>query len=86
MVFVPLTDAATQLSQTWECIRQSNLLEIEPPLSELFNCLNSVDLHHMVSWLTTQYQRLAAMAELDDQLANALIANGALSQTIGSAP
>ena len=64
---VPPTDAATQLSQTWGCSRRTSLRDIELAQGELANALNSVELHHMVGWLATQYQRLAARAEADKQ-------------------
>ena len=68
---VPPTDAATQLSQTWGCSRRTSLRDIELAQSELANALNSVELQHMVGWLATQYQRLAAKAERDGQYAAA---------------
>ena len=64
---MPPTDAATQLSQTWGCSRRTSLRDIELAQSELANALNSVELQHMVGWLATQYQRLAAKAERDGQ-------------------
>ena len=64
---VPPTNAATQLSQTWGCSRRTSLRDIELAQGELANALNSVELHHMVGWLATQYQRLAAKAERDGQ-------------------
>ena len=64
---VPPTDAATQLSQTWGCSRRTSLRDIELAQGELANALNSVELQHMVGWLATQYQRLAARAEADRQ-------------------
>ena len=71
---VPPTDAATQLSQTWGCSRRTSLRHIELAQSELANALNSVEIQHMVGWLATQYQRLAAKAakaERDGQYAAA---------------
>ena len=68
---VPPTDAATQLSQTWGCSRRTSLRDIELAQSELANALNSIELQHMVGWLATQYQRLAAKAERDGQYAAA---------------
>ena len=68
---VPPTDAATQLSQTWGCSRRTSLRDIELAQGELANALNSVELQHMVGWLATQYQRLAAKAERDGQYAAA---------------
>ena len=68
---VPPTDAATQLSQMWECSRKTSLCDIEIAQSELANALNSVEIRHMVGWLATQYQRLAAKAERDGQYAAA---------------
>ena len=68
---VPPTDAATQLSQTWKCSRRTSLRDIELVQSELATALNSVELQHMVGWLATQYQRLAAKAERDGQYAAA---------------
>ena len=75
---VPPTDAATQLSQTWGCSRRTSLRDIELAQSELANALNSVELQHMVGWLATQYQRLAAKAERDGQYASAVGALNAL--------
>ena len=68
---VPPTDAATQLTVTWGCSRRTSLRDIEIAQSELANALNSVELQHMVGWLATQYQRLAAKAERDGQYAAA---------------
>ena len=68
---VPPIDAATQLSQTWGCSRITILRDTELAQSELANALNSVEIQHMVGWLTTQYQRLAAKAERDGQYAGA---------------
>ena len=51
-------------SAAW-CRRQ-RLSSAEP-----VNALNSVELQHMVGWLATQYQRLAAKAERDGQYAAA---------------
>ena len=64
---VPPIDAATQLSSKWGCSRRTSLREIELAQSELANALNSVEIQHMVSWLATQYQCLAAKAERDGQ-------------------
>ena len=64
---VPPTDAATQLSSNWGCSRRTSLRDIELAQGELANALNSVELQHMVGWLATQYQRLAAKAERDGQ-------------------
>ena len=64
---VPPTDAATQLSQTWGCSRRTSLRDIELAQSELATALDSSELSHMVGWLATQYQRLAARAEADKQ-------------------
>ena len=60
---VPPTDAATQLTVKWGCSRRTSLRDIEIAQSELANALNSVELQHMVGWLATQYQRLAAKSE-----------------------
>ena len=65
---VPPTNAATQLSQTWGCSRRTSLRDIELAQGELANALNSVELQHMVGWLATQYQRLAAKAERDGRV------------------
>ena len=45
--------------------------DIEIAQSELANALDSVEFQHMVGWLATQYQRLAAKAERDGQYAAA---------------
>ena len=68
---VPPTDEATQLTAKWGCSRRTTLRDIELVRGELANALNSVDLQHMVGWLATQYQRLAAKAEHDGQYAAA---------------
>ena len=68
---VPPTDAASQLTVKWGCSRRTSLRDIEIAPSELSNALNSVELQHMVGWLATQYQRLAAKAERDGQYAAA---------------
>ena len=64
---VPPTDAASQLTAKWGCSRRTSLRDIELAQSELATALNSVELQHMVGWLATQYQRLAAKAERDGQ-------------------
>ena len=64
---VPPTDAATQLSSKWGCSRRTSLRDIELAQSELATALDSSELRHMVGWLATQYQRLAARAERDGQ-------------------
>ncbi len=64
---VPPTDSATQLTVKLECSRRTSLCDIGITQSELANALNSVELQHMVGWLSTQYQRLAARAERDGQ-------------------
>ena len=69
---VPPTDAATQLSQTWGCSHRTSLRDIELAQSELANALNSVELQHMVGWLATQYQRLAAKSEQAQQYSAAI--------------
>ena len=69
---VPPTDAATQLTMKWGCSRRTSLRDIELAESELANALNSVEIQHMVGWLATQYQRLAAKAERDGQYASAI--------------
>ena len=68
---LPPTDAATQLSSKWGCSRRTSLRDIELAQSELATALNSVELQHMVGWLATQCQRLAAKAERDGQYAAA---------------
>ena len=68
---VPPTDAATQLAQTWGCSRRTSLRDVALAQGELATALDSVELQHMVGWLATQYQRLAAKAELDGQYAAA---------------
>ena len=75
---VPPTDAATQLTVKWGCSRRTSLRDIELAQSELANALNSVELQHMVGWLATQYQRLAARAEADNQFSGAVGALNAL--------
>ena len=75
---VPPTGAATQLTVKWGCSRRTSLRDIELAQSELANALNSVELQHMVGWLATQYQRLAARAEADNQFSGAVGALNAL--------
>ena len=65
------TDAATQLAQTWGCSRRTSLRGVAMAQGELATALDSVELQHMVGWLATQYQRLAAKAESDGQYAAA---------------
>ena len=69
---VPPTDAATQLTVKWGCSRRTSLRDIEIAQSELANALNSVELQHMVGWLATQYQRLAAKSEQAKQYSAAV--------------
>ena len=68
---VPPTDAATRLAQTWGCSRRTSLRDVALAQGELAIALDSVELQHMVGWLATQYQRLAAKAESDGQYAAA---------------
>jgi len=75
---VPPTDASTQLTVKWGCSRRTSLRDVELAQSELANALNSVELQHMVGWLATQYQRLAARAEADNQFSGAVGALNAL--------
>ena len=69
---MPPTDAASQLTAKWGCSRRTSLRDIEIAQSELANALNSVELQHMVSWLATQYQRLAAKSEQAQQYSAAI--------------
>ena len=64
---VPPTDVASQLTAKWGCSRRTSLRDIELAQSELANALDSSELRHMVGWLASQYQRLAAKAERDGQ-------------------
>ena len=75
---VPPTDAASQLTVKWGCSRRTSLRDIEIAQSELANALDSVELQQMVGWLATQYQRLAAKAEADNQFSAAVGALNAL--------
>ena len=75
---VPPTDAATQLAQTWGCSRRTSLRDVALAQGELATALDSVELQHMVGWLATQYQRLAAKAESDGQYAAACGCHNAL--------
>ena len=75
---VPPTDAATQLAQAWGCSRRTSLRDVELAQGELAKALDSVELHQMVGWLATQYQRLAAKAEADNQFSAAVGALNAL--------
>ena len=72
------TDAASQLTLKWGCSRRTSLRDIEIAQSELANALDSVELQQMVGWLATQYQRLAAKAERDEQYASSVGALNAL--------
>ena len=54
------------------CSRQTSLRDIEIAQSELAKALNSVELQHMVGWLATQYQRLAAKSEQAQQFSAAI--------------
>ena len=75
---VPPTDAATQLSHTWGCSRRTSLRDVALAQGELATTLDSVELQHMVGWMATQYQRLAARAEADKQFSAAVGALNAL--------
>ena len=75
---VPPTDAATQLSHTWGCSRRTSLRDVALVQGELATALDSVELQHMVGWMATQYQRLAARAEADKQFSAAVGALNAL--------
>ncbi len=79
---VPPTDAANQLTAKWGCIRRTSLRDIEIAQSELATALNSVEIQHMVGWLATQYQRLAAKAERDGQYTGACGALNSLRVTL----
>ena len=68
---VPPTDAASQLAQTWGCSRRTSLRDVALAQGELATALDSVELQHMMGWMATQYQRLAAKAESDGQYAAA---------------
>ena len=75
---VPPTDAATQLTVKWGCSRRTSLRDVELAQGELAKALDSVELQQMVGWLATQYQRLAAKAEADNQFSAAVGALNAL--------
>ena len=75
---VPPTDAATQLTVKWGCSRRTSLRDVELAQGELAKALDSVELQQMVGWLATQYQRLAAKAEADNQCSAAVGALNAL--------
>ena len=79
---VPPTDAATQLSHTWGCSRRTSLRDVALAQGELATALDSVELQHMVGWLATQYQRLAARAEADKQFSAAVGALNALRSMV----
>ena len=66
------TDAATQLTVKWGCIRRTSLRDVELAQSELAMGLDSVVLQKIVGWLATQYQRLAAKAEADNKFSSAV--------------
>lgn len=69
---VPPTDAATQLAQPWGCSRRTSLRDVALAQGELAIALDSVELQHMVGWLATQYQRLAAKSEQAQQYSAAI--------------
>ena len=75
---VPPTDSATQLTVKWGCSRRTSLRDVELAQGELAKALDSVELQQMVGWLATQYQRLAAKAEADNQFSAAVGALNAL--------
>ena len=79
---VPPTDAATQLSHTWGCSRRTSLRDVALAQGELATALDSVELQHMVGWMATQYQRLAAKAEADKQFSAAVGALNALRSMV----
>ena len=79
---VPPTDAATQLAQTWGCSRRTSLRDVALAQGELATALDSVELQHMVGWMATQYQRLAAKAEADKQFSAAVGALNALRSMV----
>ena len=62
----------------WGCSRRTSLRDVELAQGELAKALNSVELQQMVGWLATQYQRLAAKAEADNQFSAAVGALNAL--------
>ena len=64
-------DAASRLTTEWRCSRRTSLRDVALAQGELATALDSVELQHMVGWMATQYQRLAAKAELDGQYAAA---------------
>ena len=75
---VPPTDAASQLTVKWGCSRRTSLRDVELAQGELAKALDSVELQQIVGWLATQYQRLAAKAEADNQFSAAVGALNAL--------
>ena len=75
---IPLTDAATQLTLQLGCSRRNSLRDLELAQGELAEALESLELKQMVGWLATQYQRLAAKAEADNQFSAAVGALNAL--------
>ena len=54
------------------CSRRTSLRDVALAQGELATALDSVELQHMVGWLVTQYQRLAARAEADKQFSAAV--------------
>ena len=62
----------------WGCSRRTSLRDVELAQGELAKALDSVELQQMVGWLATQYQRLAAKAEADNQFSAAVGALNAL--------
>ena len=72
------TDPATHSTVKWGCSRRTSLTDVELAHGELAKALDSVELQQMVGWLATQYQRLAAKAEADNQFSAAVGALNAL--------
>ena len=73
-----LSELTAFTTETWGCSRRTSLRDVELAQSELATALNSVEIQHMVGWLATQYQRLAAKAEADNQFSAAVGALNAL--------
>ena len=71
-------DAVSRLTAEWGCSRRTSLRDVALAQGELATALDSVELQHMVGWMATQYQRLAAKAEADKQFSAAVGALNAL--------
>ena len=73
-----LSELTAFTAETWGCSRRTSLRDVDLAQGELAKALDSIELHQMVGRLATQYQRLAAKAEADNQFSAAVGALNAL--------